>query len=336
MMHCFSLLVCFTLADPVDVWLDVDPANGVGDVDDGLMMIQSFHSPEIRVRGVSVLFGNTTLERAMPIAREICERFGPADLEPLAGAASSADRGLETDAFVGLVRALEERPLVVLAVGPATNLATLIERRPELANRIQQLVMVAGRRPGQKFVTSARQLTPHPDANFEKDVEGMSVILSSRIPLILAPWEVSSHVWLSRSDLERMRGASESGEWIARTSQYWLQLWALGIDDRGFNPFDTLAAGYVTHPQMIESMKVRVEIVSGEDDRATPAEKAKGKTKEYLLVHDANGTGREAVYCYRPSDSFHDLLLERLTGRKLPATSDARESEPKEKRRAAH
>ena len=34
-----------------DVWLDVDTATGIGDVDDGLMLIQSFHSPEVKIRG---------------------------------------------------------------------------------------------------------------------------------------------------------------------------------------------------------------------------------------------------------------------------------------------
>ena len=54
-------------AEPIDVWLDVDTATGIGDVDDGLMLIQSFHSPEIHVRGISVVFGNAPLRLALPI-----------------------------------------------------------------------------------------------------------------------------------------------------------------------------------------------------------------------------------------------------------------------------
>jgi pyrimidine-specific ribonucleoside hydrolase len=285
------------------------------------MMIQCFHSQELRIRGVSVLFGNTTLEKAMPIAEEIIGKFGPAGLKPMAGAASADDRGKETDALAGLAAGLAERPLVILAVGPATNMATLLERRPDLAGRIRQLIMVAGRRPGQKFVTSQRQIQPHPDANFEKDVAGMRTILASDVPLVLAPWEVSSHVWLSRGDLERMRHASPSGEWIASTSQYWINLWAIGIDSRGFNPFDTLAAGYLTHPCMIEAMKVRVAIEQDLDDRATPAEKQAGKIKDYLIVRPADGTGREAIYCTKPVAEFHDLLVDRLAGTKVPPTT---------------
>ena len=43
--------------DKVAVWMDVDPAAGLEgkDVDDALALIQAFHSPELDVRGVSVV-----------------------------------------------------------------------------------------------------------------------------------------------------------------------------------------------------------------------------------------------------------------------------------------
>jgi inosine-uridine nucleoside N-ribohydrolase len=308
-----GIVIAFLSGAPIDVWLDVDTANGVGDVDDGLMMIQCFHSPELAVHGISVVFGNTTLERAVPIAREITDRFGPAGMPIHAGAASAEDVDKETDAVRALAGALADRPLTLLAVGPVTNVAGLVRRHPELVARIKQVVVVAGRRPGQKFVTSPRQLRPHPDANFEKDPEAMRVLLETSIPLVLAPWEVSSHVWLSREDLKRMSADGGSGAWIADTSQYWINLWGAGIDSRGFNPFDTLAAGWLTHPELIESERVKVRIIDDEDDRATPAERSQGRRKPYLVTGPIDGEGREVIYCYRPKPEFHDILVERLS-----------------------
>lgn len=301
---------------PIDVWLDVDAANGVGDVDDGLMMIQCFHSPELAVRGISVVFGNTTLDRAFAVASEITEAFGPPGLSPYAGASSPDELGKESDAVRAMAAELERRPLTILAVGPATNVAALLTLRRDLEARIERIVLVAARRPGQRFVTSDRQLRPHPDANFEKDPRAMRVLLESNAPLAFAPWEASSHVWVSREDLERLRDRSPAGEWIARTSQYWVNLWALGVDSRGFNPFDTLAAGFVTHPHLIESIPVRVRIVEDLDDRATPWERREGKRKPYLVVAAPGEEGREAVYCVRPKAEFHDVLIERLAGPK--------------------
>ncbi len=60
-------------AKPIDVWIDVDTATGSGDVDDGLMLIQAFHSPEVNIRGISVVFGNAPLDQALPIARTITQ-----------------------------------------------------------------------------------------------------------------------------------------------------------------------------------------------------------------------------------------------------------------------
>ena len=50
----------------VAVWIDTDPAIGEKerDVDDGLALVQAFRSPELEIRGVSVVFGNAPLASA--------------------------------------------------------------------------------------------------------------------------------------------------------------------------------------------------------------------------------------------------------------------------------
>lgn len=297
----------------IDVWLDVDTATGLGDVDDGLMLIQCFHSPELHVRGVSVVFGNAPLNKAVPIAETILAKFGPPGLKAHPGAASAEDFGRETDAVRAMAAALREKPLTILAVGPVTNVATLVAKFPELHAKIERIVVVAGRRPGQRFATTPQQELPHRDFNFELDPHGMQVLLDSDIPLVMAPWEVSSHVWLSRDDLQTLRESGESGAWIAESSQYWIARWER-FTDQGFNPFDTLAAGWVTHPELIESMRVRAWIEELPDDRATPEEQAAGKTKPYLLVEPSQDEAREVIYCFRPRDEFKAVLMRRLAG----------------------
>ena len=303
-------------AEPIDVWCDVDTATGSGDVDDGLMLIQCFRSPELNIRGVSVVFGNAPLERAVPIAKNILERFGPEGLLPHSGAASDEDLGRETAAVRAMAEALRAGPMTVLAVGPVTNVATLLKLHPELHERIERIVMVAARKPGQRFISSERQQLPHRDFNFELDPAAMQVILDSEIPLVFAPWEVSSKIWLSRDDLAALRETGGSGAWIAETSEYWIRRWELGISDKGFNPFDTLAAGWVTHPELIESTHVAVRIEEGPDDRAAAESDGAPITKPYLVVEPYEGEGRQAIYCHTPRAGFKPRLIERLSGRK--------------------
>ena len=148
---------------PIPVWIDTDPAVGVKDrdVDDGFALVQAFNSPEVAVRGVSVVFGNAPLPEGWLIGGRIVERFGAAGLKAYRGAASAAERGTETDASRALTAALRAEPLVVLALGPATNVATVLVNHPELAPRIVRIVAVAGRRWNS---TAWPRLRPVPDS----------------------------------------------------------------------------------------------------------------------------------------------------------------------------
>lgn len=311
-------------AEPVDVWLDVDPGTGLSDVDDGLMLVQCFHSPEMRVHGVSVVYGNAPLPHGLKVAQEVCRRFGPRGMVPVPGAAKAEELGQASPAVAKLARALAQRRLTILAVGPVTNVATFIQRYPELVAHIERVVVVAGRRPGQRFISSETQTRPHRDFNFELDPAAMRILLEAPIELIFAPWEVSSHVWITRDDLARLADSGGSGSWIAETSGYWIRLWEMNISPRGFNPFDTLAAGWVTHPDLIEHEVLRARIEQAPDDRATDQEREAGKTKPYLVA-EAGPAGRPVIYCYRPREPFKGVLLERLAGTASDRPADAPE-----------
>ena len=313
---------------PIDVWLDVDPAAGLPEheVDDALAMIQAFHSPELCVRGVSIVYGNAPLGQALPIGREVAARFGPPALGVHAGAAHRDQLGAPTAAVDAIAAALRERPLTVLALGPLTNVASLLRRHPELHDRVERVVAVAGRRPGQEFRASAMQAEPFPDFNFENDPDAARVLLESRVPIVLAPWEVSSHVLITSADLDALAPSGESGAWLARNCRSWLALWRerFGVD--GFNPFDTLAVSAVTHPASIACCDVALAIEavppgsvrsrSGQRDASSATSTAPPLRSDLQLIADAERPGgRRATYCYKPSPELKPILLERLARR---------------------
>ena len=208
-----------------------------------------------------------------------------------------------------MAEALRHEELTLLAVGPVTNVASLVRRHPDLHSQIEQIVMVAARRPGQSFRTGSQASTPFRDFNFELDPEAMQWLLDTEIPLAFAPWEVSSHVKVTSSDVERLAQASEAGAWLAESVASWLGRWqeSFGVDY--FNPFDTLAAAYLTHPELIRSFEAGVWIESGEDD-TRPGE---GAQKPYLLV-DPEREGRRAIYTFEPEPKLHEVLMRRLAG----------------------
>jgi pyrimidine-specific ribonucleoside hydrolase len=307
-------------AEQIAVWLDVDTSTGVvrerpRDVDDGLAMIQVFNSPELDLRGVSICFGNADLAEAMPIATDIARRFGPAGLAIHSGAASKDDLGRETDATRALAAALRESPLHVLALGPVTNVASVLKLHPELASRMQSIVVVAARRPGFNFHPPGRPELIFPDANFEKDVDGMQVLLDSGVPIVFAGYEVSADVWLTRADLEEIGARSEVGKWVRTTSDYWLTNWEQKHRLNGFNPFDTLGVAFLTHPSLIESIPVDVHISAGPNDRVAGRVPATKPTKAYLIAEPAKQAGSRFTYCVAAKPEFIPVLKARLAGK---------------------
>lgn len=310
---------------PTAVWIDTDPAVGVKDrdVDDGLALLQAFHSPELQVHGVSIVFGNTTLDRAWPIGRSIVRRFGPPGTPAYRGAASAADLGVETDATRALAEQLKREPLVILALGPATNVATVVMNHPELVRNVERVVAVAGRRPGQRFTTGSVNPNGHRDFNFEQDPEAFRQLLASGVPLTLAPFEISSRVWIGEADLATLRRGSRSARWIRGPARQWLALWKRTFDVDGFNPFDTLAVARVTSPSLLacDALPARIDVLP-DDLTEKRMQGVVVPEKPYLLV-DAGfeAPARPVEYCYRASEAFKPDLLRRLTAPDRSETS---------------
>jgi len=310
-----ALMAGISAAEPIDIWLDVDPAAGLPerDIDDCLAMIQAFHAPELNVRGVSVVYGNAPHKAGLEIAREVVSRFGPEGMQPLPGAITARKLGEESEAVRGMAAALRDKPMHILALGPMTNVATLLQRHPELAERIESFVVVAGRRPGQRFQSVPGNEAHFPDFNFELDPKGMQIVLDSGVPLVMAPWEVSSHIWFTRADYEALAATGAPGQWMRDNAQLWLDMWQeqLGVD--GHNPFDTLAVLWMTDPDLIQHLRVDVSIEEREHDGVTPSgPNDRLETKPYLLVEPSESG--EAIYCYEPKAGAKTRILSQMAG----------------------
>lgn len=296
------------------VWIDTDPsvARGGHEVDDGFALIQAFHSPELEVHGVSVVFGNAPLETAWPIGKEIVEKFGPKGLVAYEGAAGAEDLGKETEASEAMERALRKEQLTILAIGPVTNVATVLKLHPELAQNVLRIVAVAGRRPGQRFIARPGDAQAFRDFNFELDPTGFQVLLDSQVPIVLTPWELSSKVWMKSEDLDLLDRGGPEARYLVPPARDWLEWWNKNLGTDGFNPFDTLAVGYLTSPNLIEcfASKARIERASDDVNRD-----AATRTKPYLLVSSDFKSARPVTYCYNTGARFKEDLLRRLLGK---------------------
>ena len=101
-----------------------------------------------------------------------------AEVRPPHGGRFAVTRPRPTHAVPFIIDAIEQHPdeVTVVAVGPLTNLALALRRRPELARRIRSLVFMGGaaRVPG--------NVTPAAEFNFWFDPEAAAAVLGAPIP----------------------------------------------------------------------------------------------------------------------------------------------------------
>jgi len=302
--------------DRIDVWIDADPSAGLfeQEVDDALALIQAFNSPRLRIHGISIVYGNASLEKAIPIGKRLATLFGPDDLTVYGGASSASELGEDNSAVAAMANSIAKTRMTILALGPVTNVGSLLQLHPTIHDRIDQIIVVAGRRRGQRFTPNPDRVTAATDFNFEHDPAAMQVILDSKIPFVMTPWEVSSKVWITKQDIQDLRGSGQSGDWLGSNTTTWIERWKRRYGIEAFNPFDSLAVGWLTHPELIETVPVSVAIEILPNDMLKERPDLKQKEKAYLLIDPSKLGDRSAVYAHTPKPGFKPVLIDHLRG----------------------
>ncbi len=146
------------------VVIDTDPG-----VDDAVAILLALASPELEVVGITTVNGNvavdlttTNARRLLQLAQAAHVPIGAGAAVPLGGPVEHAaqvhgDDGLgdllwdeptiATDArdAVDLISDLaDEGPLTLIAIGPLTNLAELVRRRPDTVAKLERVVIMGG------------------------------------------------------------------------------------------------------------------------------------------------------------------------------------------------
>jgi purine nucleosidase len=295
------------------LWIDTDAACGRDartDPDDCLAITLLARAAGDRIAGISTVAGNAPLEVVERTTRELAARLS-AEL----GRTLPVHTGTQ-----GLTAALDEGPLTVVGLGPLTNLAAVLDARPDLRPRVARVVAVMGRRPGHVFhpaegARGAIAFGHGPvfrDFNFEMDATAAARIVALGVPLTLVPYDAARRVEISAVDLDRLATAGGTAAWVAERSRDWLAYWSSDIGRQGFSPFDLLAAAYVVEPRQFGCAEVQAWI--GEDSTLfilfrRPSALLVGQGD----VHPKNPQARSSArYCADPAAGIKAWLVERL------------------------
>lgn len=300
------------VAMPKRVWIDTDAACGYStttDPDDCFALLLLSRSAELKIGGISTVFGNAPVEISDRTVRELKARLleQGVDIGPVhRGRGRRQALSVNTaPALTALRSALQQGPLTLIALGPLTNIAAALADRPELQRRVSRLIVVMGRTPGHLFHPSegsgGGMLFGHGpvfrDFNFDQDRMAAANVLAMKLPLTLVPYIAARQVQLDSADLTLLGNESDAGAWIASRAQGWLNFWREAIGRDGFYPFDLLAAVYALRPELLSCARVTMKVAK--DERLWGGFYA----PEALLVatqgerHKSSGVQASALFC---------------------------------------
>lgn len=318
-------LVMDTILDALDkksVWIDTDisigtrsPQGSLCDVDDAYALLSLFNASNLKIEGISATYGNTDVDTALSLARQLANRFGPIGLPVMKGAAQplTINDVAENDATKALAEKLKQKSMTVVALGPATNIASLILLYPDLVSKIDQIILVAGRSSeNEHFVVGPKQQTPFRDLNFDLDPDAFRVLLESGIPLVLTPFELANQVWISQSDLNKLGEGCDAAKYLSEKSQPWLDMWLSDFSAPGFNPFDALAAGFAKNPNLYQAQRLPVEIRIAADDTKAGRFGVGNSYKPYLVASAECQSPYSVMFCTGVTPDFASSLIDSI------------------------
>ena len=236
------------------VWIDTDPSIGAPwrEVDDAFALLLAFQSPELEIVGISSTYGNAGVRRTTAVTRDLTRRFSKA-APVFEGAASPRDRAARTAATDALAGQLRSRQLTYVALGPLTNLAAFLQLHPQLARKIERVIIVGGQSPDRPPRFGPNRSHRIHDANVFKDPASAALVLQAGIPITLAAIDTASQLALTRDDLEQLRDGGPAGRFLYRKTRVWLWFWTKYVREPGGIVFDALAILPAIEPKLLKT-----------------------------------------------------------------------------------
>jgi pyrimidine-specific ribonucleoside hydrolase len=303
------------------ILLDCDPGH-----DDAMAILLALASPELELLGVTTVAGNQTLAKTTSNALRVLDFVAREDVPVAAG----ADRPLERDPYVasdvhgesGLdgpdlpepkrgvveddaVNFMAARicdtdlPVTLVATGPLTNVAVLIDRCPEAAGRVDRIVLMGG-------AIAEGNVTPAAEFNIWADPEAAARVFSSGLDVTMIGLDVTHKALLLPEHAGRLRASGRTGAFVADLFAFYHRFHAETYNFPGSPVHDAVAVAFVARPELVKTLRRNVVV-------ETDSELCRGRT----VVDLWRRTDREpncAVAVDIDSEAFLEVLVERLAG----------------------
>ena len=257
--------------------LDTDPGH-----DDAIALLLALASPELDVLGVTTVSGNQTLEKTTANALKILEFVERTDIpvhvgapRPLvrdqwAAAYVHGESGLDgphlpdpkTEPINGhaidfIAAQVEEHDGVVLVpVGPLTNIGLLLAKYPGIESRIARIVLMGG-------AIAEGNVTPAAEFNIWADPEAAHRVFTSGIDVTMVGLDVTHKALLLPENVDELRGAGRVGSLVAQLYDFYHERHVRMYGWEGSPVHDALAVAHVIRGDVVETEHRHVQVDIG-------------------------------------------------------------------------
>ncbi len=263
----------------IQLIIDTDPG-----MDDAVAILMALAAPGADVVGLTTLGGNVSLARATRNALALLQAARRTDIPVAKGAArplrgryspsvefhgpgglsvrlpNPTIRPVGQSAVDFIADRLSRHPMgiTVVALGPLTNLARLLQRHPDALAKAHRIVVMGG------AVDTPGNVTPKAEFNFHSDPVAADMVLSSGLSITLADLAACRQVAINRQQALQLKSTHPLGQLALRLVQNWFRH---DPARQTFEFYDPLAVALALEPGLASVRKVGLAVgTSGADD----------------------------------------------------------------------
>jgi len=269
---------------PRKIIIDTDP----GQDDAVAILLALASSDELEVLGITAVAGNVPLRLTARNVCIICELAGARDLPVFAGCDRPMTRKLVTAEHVHgktgldgpqlpeptmavqtqhavdfLIETIRREPpgtVTLCPLGPLTNIATALQRAPDIAERVQQIVLMGG------AYFEVGNITPAAEFNIYVDPEAADIVFRSGIDLVVVPLDVTHKALTTAPRVAAFRAlGTEVGNKVADWTDFFERFDKEKYGIAGAPLHDPCVIAWLLRPDLFSGRRVNVQIETGSD-----------------------------------------------------------------------
>ncbi|MFK0385125.1 nucleoside hydrolase [Agrobacterium sp. NPDC090273] len=267
------------MAERRKIIIDTDPGQ-----DDAAAIMLAFASPdEIEILGLCAVAGNVPLKLTSRNIRIICELCNRTDIPVYEGAEKPLVRKPITAEHVhgntGLDGPVLDEPTMVAqtqhavdfmietllrepagtvtlcTLGALTNVALALQKAPEIAGRVKELVMMGG------GFFEGGNITPAAEFNIYVDPQAADIVFRSGIPIVMMPLDVTHKLLTTKERVARIRDiGTKPAIAMAEMLEFFERFDVEKYGSDGGPLHDPSVIAYLLKPELFQGRDCNVEI----------------------------------------------------------------------------